>query len=187
MPGGKFFSVVRVEAHQVQRLWKFPLGGGAPSLLLENIKPVGYHAWLDESRLALFVLGRPPTLQLADIRNGTGEVIESNIGRSLHKHPLRNSVTFVHKLSDTEWVIKELDVETRKIRPVIRTLAGSEDFVWTRDAVVISGKGSKLFKFDPAKDVEWQEAADFSTAGLKNITRLTISPRGDRVALVATM
>jgi hypothetical protein len=186
MQGGKFFTVIRVEADQVQRLWKFPLEGGAPSLVLENIKPVGYHAWLDERRLALFVLGRPATLQLADVHTGTGETLESNIGRSIHKHPLRNSVTFVHKLSDAEWVIKELEIDTRKVRVVVRTLAGSEDFAWTGNGVLVSGKGSKLFKFDPTKDTEWQEAADFSAAGVKNITRLAISPRGDRLALVAS-
>ena len=30
MPGGKFISVVRVEADGTQRLWKFPLAGGTP-------------------------------------------------------------------------------------------------------------------------------------------------------------
>src|SRR5437870_6844623 len=64
MPGGKFFSVIRVEADQTQRLWKFPFAGGAPSLVLADIKPAGYHAWIDENTLALFVLGRPATLQL---------------------------------------------------------------------------------------------------------------------------
>lgn len=187
MPGGKFFSVVRVEADRVQRLWKFPLEGGAPSLLLSNIKPVGYHVWIDENRLGLFVLGQPATLQLADVRTGTAETIESNIGRSLQKHPLRNSFTFVHKISESEWVIKELDVDTRKITAVVRTLPGSEDFTWTREGVLVSARGSKLFKFDSTRDKEWQEAADLSTAGLKNITRLAISPRGDRVALVSSM
>jgi hypothetical protein len=46
--------------------------------------------------------------------------------------------------------------------------------------------GAKLFKFDPAKDKEWQEAADFASAGIKAITRLAVSPRGDKLALVAT-
>ena len=70
MPDGKSISVVRVEADGTQRLWKFPLAGGEPALLLENIKPVGYHLWLDDHRLVLFILGRPNTLQLADVRNG---------------------------------------------------------------------------------------------------------------------
>lgn len=184
MRGGRTFSVIRVEADQTQRLWKFPIDGGKPSLVLEDVKPVGYHAWIDDNTLALFILGRPATLQLADVRTGKAEIIESNIGRSLHKHPLRESVTFVHKVSDSEWFIKELDIKTRKIQTIIKTLSGSEDYVWTPDGVILSGKGSKLFKFDPAKDRDWQEAADFSNAGLKNITRLAISARADKVAIV---
>ena len=54
MPDGKSISVVRVEADGTQRLWKFPLKGGAPQLILEKIKPVGYHLWIDDHTLALF-------------------------------------------------------------------------------------------------------------------------------------
>ena len=35
MPDGKSISVVRVEADNTQRLWKFPLAGGAPALILD--------------------------------------------------------------------------------------------------------------------------------------------------------
>ena len=187
MPGETSFSVVRVEADQTQRLWKFPFDGGKPSLVLENIKPVGYHAWLDDNTLALFVLGTPATLQLADVRTGKAETIETKIGRSLHKHPLRASLTFVHKLSDAEWVIKELDMKTRKSTVVVKTLAGSEDFVWTPNGFLLAGQGAKLFEFDPAKDRDWKEVADFSASGLKSITRLAVSPRGDKIALVSTL
>src|SRR5882672_6610513 len=59
MPDKKSISVVRVEGDGTQRLWQFPLAGGGPSLILENIKPVGYHLWVDDNTLALFVLGKP--------------------------------------------------------------------------------------------------------------------------------
>ncbi len=186
-PAGKFFSVIRVEADQTQRLWKFPFDGGAPSLVLENIKPVGYHCWLDENTLALFVLGRPATLQIADTRTGKAETVESNIGRSLHRHPRRGTLTFVHKLTETEWLIKEMDIKTRKTETIIRTLAGSEDYAWTKEGVILMASGAKLFKFDPSKDKEWQPVADFAGAGIKSITRLTVSPRGDKLALVASL
>ncbi len=68
MPDGQSISVVRVEADGTQRLWRFPLAGGAPSLILEKIKPVGYHLWIDDHTLALFILGKPNTLQIADTR-----------------------------------------------------------------------------------------------------------------------
>ena len=41
------------------------------AVILPSVKPVGYHAWADDHTLALFVLGQPATLQLADTRTGT--------------------------------------------------------------------------------------------------------------------
>ncbi len=184
---GASFSVIRVEADRTQRLWKFAITGDQPQLVLENIKPVGYHCWLDETTLALFVLGEPPTLQLADTRTGKAEIIEHNIGRSLQKHPLRAALTFVHKVSESEWWIKELDLKSRTVKPIIKTLAGNEDFVWTPAGVVLMASGAKLYQFDPAKDRDWTEIADFMQAGLKRVTRLALNPKGDRLALVAVL
>src|SRR5829696_8894698 len=62
-PDGKHLSVIQVEPDGTQRLWKFTIDGRSPTLVLRDVKPVGYHAWLDEGTLALFVLGQPPTLQ----------------------------------------------------------------------------------------------------------------------------
>jgi hypothetical protein len=46
-------------------------------------------------------------------------------------------------------------------------------------------QGAKLFRLDPTHDTDWHEVADFSTARLAKITRLAVSPKGDRLALVA--
>jgi dipeptidyl aminopeptidase/acylaminoacyl peptidase len=184
-PDGRHFSVVRVETDSTQRLWQFPLGGGEPILILPDVKPVGYHAWGDAHTVALFVLGNPPTLQLADIPTGKAEAVSGNIGRSLHKVPRRNAISFVHKASENEWMIKQLDLKTRQVTPLVKTLPGSEDYAWTPQGVLLMGRNSKLYKYDPAKDKEWQEIADFSDAGIKTITRLAVSPSGDRLALVS--
>src|SRR5258705_12870036 len=69
-PDGAHISVIRVEADGAQRLWRFTMDGTQPELVLADVKPVGYHAWGDDHTLALFVLGRPATLQIADTRTG---------------------------------------------------------------------------------------------------------------------
>ncbi len=184
-PDGKYFSVIRVEADSTQRLWKFPLDGGKPVLVLKTIKPVGYHVWVDRKTLVLFVLGQPDTLQLVDVETEKAETISTNIGRSLQKMPRGQLISFVHKISDDELVIKSLDVKTRKISSIIKMLPGSEYFVWSRDGVLLMGQGSKLFKYNPVSDKDWQEVADFSEAGINQITRLAVSPKGDRIAFVA--
>jgi hypothetical protein len=66
-------SVVRVELDKdrTQRLWQFTADGSDPHVVLDAIKPVGYHAWVDDHTLVLFVLGQPPTLQVVDTKTGT--------------------------------------------------------------------------------------------------------------------
>ena len=97
--GGRAISIVRVERDSAQRLWRFPLDGSAPSVILERVRPVGYHAWADDHTLALFVLGSPNTLQLADTRSGAAETLASGIGRSLHRIPGTNRISFVRKVA----------------------------------------------------------------------------------------
>ncbi len=185
-PDQKFFSTIRVEADRTQRLWKFPLRDGEPSLVLTNIKPVGYHVWVDDNTLALFVLGQPNSLQLVDVKTEKAEVLANNIGRALHRVPGQvNKISFVHKAAEKEWVVKELDVKTRQIAPLINTLPGSEDCVWLPDGTLLMAQGSKLFKWQRGKDKDWQEVADLLTAGVTGITRLAVSPKGDKLALVA--
>ena len=127
MPGARGLSVVRVEADSVQRLWAFDLDGSGPRLLFPEIRPVGYHAWVDEETVALFVLGDPPTLRLGDLPSGEAETVTDRIGRSLHRVPGRRALSFVHKTSEREWWIKELNLETGEIRPLVRTLEGSRE------------------------------------------------------------
>src|SRR5260370_19509054 len=188
MPDGKNISVVRVEADGTQRLWKFPLNGGQPSLILEHIKPVGYHLWIDDHTLALFILGakgKPNTLQIVDVQSEKAEVVAENPGRILRRIPHQNRLCFVHKISDQEWMIKAFDLKTRKITTLIKTLPGVEDYAWTPAGTLLMGKDAKLFKWNPTVDRDWQEIANFSQAGLKRITRITVNPKGDRIAVVA--
>ncbi len=187
MPDGNNISVVRVEADGTQRLWKFPLNGGQPSLILEHIKPVGYHLWIDNHTLALFILGakgKPNTLQVVDVPTEKAEIVAENPGRILRRIPHRNKLSFVQKISDREWIVKAFDLKTRKIATMIKTFPGIEDYAWTPAGILLMAKGAKMFKWNPAVDQDWLEIADFSEAGLNRITRITVSPKGDRIAIV---
>src|SRR6266568_3155890 len=130
MPDGNSISVVRVEADGTQRLWKFPLKGGTPSLILEKIKPVGYHLWVDDHTLALFILGKPNTLQLANTQTEKTEFISDNPGRILRRIPRENKISFVHKVSDQEWLIQSFDLKAKTVVTIIQTFPGVEDYAW---------------------------------------------------------
>jgi WD40 repeat protein len=188
MPDRKNISVVRVEADGTQRLWKFPLAGGPPSLILEHIKPVGYHLWIDDHTLALFILGakgKPNTLQIVDVPTEKAEVVAENPGRILRRIPNQNKFSFVHKISEHEWTIKEFDLRTRTSASLTPTLPGAEDYAWLPSGMLLMSKDSKLFSLVPLRGKNWEEIGDFSKAGLKGITRIAVSPNGERIAIVA--
>lgn len=184
MPGASRFSVVRVEADSTQRLWSFSGDGSDPRLLLPDIAPVGYHAWVDAERVALFVLGSPPTLQLARLGPGIGQVRMENIGRSLHQVPGRRAVSFLVK--GEEWWIHVLDFDTDRVDPVARPLDGSEDYAWTPNGLLLMGQGSALFWLDPESGGGWSLLAELEGEGIRGITRIAVSPDGRRVAVVAS-
>jgi hypothetical protein len=187
LPKGAGFSVVRVEADSTQRLWAFDADGTHPRLVVDSIKPVGYHAWADDHTLVLFVLGTPATLQIADARSpgARGTVVAHDIGRSLQRIPGRAAVSFVQRDSVAGNWLEEIDVSTRQVTKLVKTPAGADFFVWTREGLVLTASGTTLLQWDPQRDGGWNTVADFRAAGLSSISRLAVSPRGDRLAIVA--
>ncbi|MGE5802825.1 MAG: hypothetical protein ACM358_11250 [Gemmatimonadota bacterium] len=193
LPEGNGFSVVRVEADSTQRLWAFNADGSRPRLVLDSIKPVGYHAWANAHMLVLFVLGSPATLQLADARSpgAPGEVLARDIGRSLQRIPGREAVSFVQRDSGAGASLQELDVRTQRVTQLVHAPpgggggGGADFFAWTPQGIVLAASGTKLYQWDPQRGGDWEPVADFAPAGLSNVTRLAVSPKGDRLAIVA--
>jgi hypothetical protein len=181
MPRGDRISVIRVEADSTQRLWSFDLNGGDPRIVIENVKPVGYHAWLDSSRVMVFVLGNPASLQLVDIRTGSAQVIAHNIGRALQRLPGRHAVSFVQVNPDTTRTITVYDADNGTLAPLIKTLPGNEYHVWTSAGTLVGASGSTLYQWRPGASEPWSPIGDIGVAG---ITRIAISPDGRRLIVV---
>jgi len=183
-PGG--FSVIRTEADGAQRLWRFNAQGRNPQLVLTDIKPVGYHAWVDADHLALFVLGQPATLQLARVSTGKAESVAGNIGRSLHRIPSTRMVSFVHREASGEYWVKSIDVDTKKIEPLVKAVEGSgdRDCAWMPDGkTILMSSGTKVFSWTRGA-AGWTEVFDGAAHKLGNVSRLNVSPGGDAVAIV---
>ena len=183
-------SVIRVEADGTQRLWRFTAEGKNPSLVLTDIKPVGYHAWLDRTTLALFVLGPPATLQLANTATGKGEIVASNIGQSILRMPA-GGASFVQQAgtgAERTLTVTQLTVENGK--PVTKVLttavpgAAQAHLAWTPDGTLLMAHDGVLHAWR-AGAASWDRIADLGALGLRNVTRLAVSPKGDRLAIVA--
>jgi len=183
VPDGTGFSVIRVEADGTQRLWRFDLPGDNPTLLFPALKPVGYQVWGDEQTVAVFVLGDPPTLQIADLRTGKADTLAQNIGRSLHRVPGQHAISFVHKTGPESWWIKQLNLDTHVLTTLAQTLPGREDYAWHPDGTLLMADGAVLYTWN-RKEGAWKPLADFSVLGVTDITRLALSSQGTDLALV---
>lgn len=187
LPDRAGFSVVRVEADSTQRLWAFDPDGSRPRVVLDSIKPVGYHAWADSHTLVLFVLGTLSTLQIADASQpgADGQVVARDIGRSLQRIPGDGMVSFLQHDSIAGPWLEEVDARTRRVTKLVKAPERADFFAWTPGGIVLAASGTKLYQWDPRRGGAWEEIADLAAAGLTNVTRLAVSPKGDRLAIVA--
>jgi dipeptidyl aminopeptidase/acylaminoacyl peptidase len=185
-PDGRSFSAVRQDPDGTQRLWRFDLDGSNPRVILDNVRPVGYHAWIDETHLALFILGAgggaPATLQLADTKTGTATVAVTGIGRSLLIRPKAGTISYLAS-GETPRVLKELDLKTGTSTTLIAPLEGSQDAAWTPDGRLLMARGTSISMWRPGTTA-WQELAT-AGPGVGSITRLTVSADGKWLAFVA--
>ncbi len=183
IPGETAFSAIRLDSTGLQRLYSYDFASGKSDILVNEVV-IGYHAWIGPHHVAAFVLDEPPTLQICDTWTGECRRMEKDIGRSLHLIPGSELLSYVDK-SVTPWEIRSMNTATGESSRLIASLPESEDHTWTPGAVLLSGKGSILYKFDPERDSDWIRLADLSEFGLSGITRLAVDPQGRHLAVVA--
>jgi Tol biopolymer transport system component len=191
-PDGKNISVVRVDKDKGQRFYNLALNKTSAAALIKNSDAIGYYCWLNDTFLAMFVLGDAYSLQLLNTKTAEKKIIASDVGRCMKLSPDKKNLFFVIKQNENEWAIFSMDISTNKITKVIPTLPRSEDYTLLPDGTFLMGKDGRLFSFNPAtsnvklqtSNELWKQVADFSSS-LNDFYRITINAKGDKIALVA--
>ncbi len=189
MPDRKHFSCVRVDANRsaTQRLWSYPIDRtDAGREILPLHQSIGYHFWLTEKKLALFVInGTVNYLKLVNVDDQSAIQLTQGIGRSFGKLP-DGRLAFIQKATKETWYIRALDPITNNMTTVIATLPNSEDFVLMPDGTFLMGHQGKLYAYRFGEpQAEWHEIADLSTLGINSIRRMAINRDLDRIAIVS--
>ncbi|MFZ2906704.1 MAG: hypothetical protein WAZ98_10920 [Cyclobacteriaceae bacterium] len=183
-PDKKFISCIIQRDNGAQDLGQYPVGGGTPDILI-NTLTVGYHAWIDADNLLLFVLGDTLTLRKYTLSSKKESILSTKIGRSLHKIPGTSAMSFVHKAWEDVWVIKKINPDGT-MEDLIHTIPGHEDLTWTPDGKIIMSDGKQLFYYQPGKPQHWREIEMPEQMPSGSISRLAVSPNGDKIAIVVT-
>ena len=84
-------------------------------------------------------------------------------------------------------VISEIDPVSRQTRPLVRAPAGAAevDLAWAPDGLLLATIRGQLMSWRRG-DREMAQVAGLDGLGLPSVTRLAISPKGDRIALVSS-
>ncbi|MDX1939984.1 MAG: hypothetical protein SFU99_05485 [Saprospiraceae bacterium] len=183
MEDGFRFSAVRQEygrADTTLRLWEFPidrLNDGRP--VFKYFDNIGYYYWINSGLVAVFLVGNPNQLAIADTRTDKLTPVATNVGRCFRTLPNGN-LAFVQKSTYESWKLRQKkwygSAANEQPEDIADTVSGAEDFVVLPDGSFIMGKGTRLFHLNPkSKDRTWREIADLRFYSINNISRLALS------------
>ena len=84
-------------------------------------------------------------------------------------------------------MIRELDPKTRNATTLVAAVAGAKeaDLAWTPEGVLLMAEKDVLYAWKRG-DTAWKRAADLAALGMHGVTRIAVSPKGDRIAFVAS-
>ena len=182
-PDKSRISCVILEKSGDQYLWSYPINGAVPKKV-SNVNMIGYHSWMNDANLAVFLVEEPiNTLATIQLPADQMDKLVTSPGRTLLMIPNTSLLSYAD-LSGVEPVIRSFNPQTKEIKEIITGFKGAQDFTWTPDGTLVSGDGQKLYKHKPGTDEGWVEMVDFADYGLNKFTRMTVSPNGQYLALV---
>ena len=157
-------------------------------MLYDDIMPVGYYAWHDNIA-AMYVLGSPNRL-IYPYSKDEKVTLAENIGRSINKRPKSNEITYLYTGGNVivdgrkAMEIRSYDLKKQASKDLGIALGGSEDLIWINKNTLMMARGKELFVRNIKKSISWEKLATVSLPGYTGISRLAISPKGDKLVLV---
>jgi len=185
LPSNSNIAAVRLDTDGLQRLYKYDYEEGTSSELIEYLQ-IAYFAFYNEKTMLSTVLdGEKMDLVLIDLASKKADTIFRNAGRSFQKIPKINSMSYSLVNDEGNLDLYMLDMDSYESFFVTELPIGIRDYVWLNDTQILVGSGNKLYMYDTLGDSEWTRVASLEEYGLKNITRMAVSPNGKKLALVA--
>ncbi|HNP66666.1 MAG TPA: hypothetical protein PKH16_02075 [Aequorivita sp.] len=183
-PTSNDVAAVRLDNDGLQRLYKYDSQTGKSTELIKDLQ-IAYFAFYNYEKILATVLDSDKmNLVLIDLQSKKTDTLFYNAGRSLQKVPKTNSMSYSLVNEEGNLDLYLLDMNSYENFFVTQLPIGIQDYVWINDTQILVGSGNKLYMYDTLGESEWTRVASLEDYGLKNITRMAISPNGKKLAIV---
>lgn len=183
IPNKNEASAVRLDKDGKQRLYAYNMSNGDSSELIQDLV-VAYYTWFDEHTIVSAVIeGDDLNLYATNLQDGTNRKYATEVGRSFHRIPNSNLVSYISKENENQWQIKSLDPISGVTKVIANTMEGVEDICWLDSKTILSGKDNILYKLTLRKDNDWKQITNLDANGIVKITRLATNPEGTKLLI----
>lgn len=184
IPNSKSISAVRLDNDGLQRFYKYNFKTGKNKELIQKLK-VAYPNWYDKNTVvAVSIVNDSLQLFISNLKKKTNISVAKNVGRSVHKIPNTDLMSFISKENKKYWLVKSINPKTKEIK-TITSVGKSEDITWLPNGTLLIAKDNSIYKFNPKTDKYPNLFFSFSDENINNISRITVNSTGTKIALVA--
>ena len=163
---------------------------------LADTTDAGYFTRFDEQTWVLYMNDKQRRIVTYDPKTKALDTMALGSITAPFRIPGKRAVTFVavEPFPAPEGVapprklfLRQLNLDDRQVTTLASiSFPTSGSHVWTSRGTLLMASGHTIYEWNPAKPDDWQTAGRFDDPELQGLTRIAISPRGDRIALVST-
>ncbi|GFD79308.1 hypothetical protein KUL118_21700 [Tenacibaculum sp. KUL118] len=183
IPKSKDVSTVRLDNNGLQRFYQYNFKTGKSKEVIKDLV-VAYPMWYTKNLVISSVIVND-TLQLymSDLKKNTNISIAKQTGRSFHKIPNSNLVSFM-KQNGKKWEVWSLNPFSKETKKIVST-GKSKDVCWLPNGTLLIAYQNMIFQYNPKTDKEITVFHQFENENINNISRIMANPEGTKLAIVA--
>lgn len=183
-PSNEDIAAVRLDKDGLQRLYQYNSKTGNSSEIIKDLQVAYFVFYNDKKMLATVLDGDKMDLVMIDLLTKTADTLFYNAGRSLQKVPKTSSMSYSLVNEEGNLDLYLLDMNSYESFFICELPIGIQDYVWINDTQILVGSGNKLYMYDTLGEGEWARVASLEEYGVKNISRMAVSPDGKKLAVV---
>ena len=184
IPNSNNISAVRLDENGLQRFYSYNFKTKEHKKLIPDLK-IAYPTWFDKKTLAaVSIVNDSLHLIICNLKQKTNTTIAKNVGRSVHRIPNTDLISFISKENNNYWLLKSYNFKTKEIK-TITSVGKSNDITWLPNGTLLISKENSIYKFNPKKDKKPSLFFGFSDENINNISRMAVNSNGTKIAIVA--